>query len=137
MMSSCRAILCAEGDMIIVARARTTCSSTFKRPLSGYLNRAMTTKTIAVLDHGDLEDGQMYASSHHDVPHYHPPLIIAAGRKSRLILERFYCLVWVTKSMQPVHIALTMAPRSSKGSSQPMAGSSGESPWPLVLMHRH
>ena len=47
--------------MITLARARTTI---FKRPLSTHLKRAMTTKTIAVLDHGDLEDGQMYASSH-------------------------------------------------------------------------
>jgi hypothetical protein len=55
---------------------RTTCFLTFKRPLSTYLKRIMTTKAIAVLDHGDLEDGQMYASSHAP-PTYHLPLIIA------------------------------------------------------------
>lgn len=53
-----------------------------------------------------------------------------------MIQERYYCLVSVTRSMQPVHIALTMAPRSSKGSSQPMAESSGKSSAPLVLVHR-
>jgi hypothetical protein len=42
--------------MIIVARARS-----FNRALATILigKRTMSTKTIAVLDHGDLKDGQM------------------------------------------------------------------------------
>ncbi len=49
---------------IIVARARITCFSEFKRPLATIGKRAMSTKTIAVLDYGDLKDGQMYVSNH-------------------------------------------------------------------------
>ena len=50
--------------MIIVARARITCFSESKRPLATIGKRAMSTKTIAVLDYGDLKDGQMYVSNH-------------------------------------------------------------------------
>jgi hypothetical protein len=55
----------APGErMIIVARARITCFSAFKRPLATIGKRAMSTKTIAVLDYGDLKDGQMYVSNY-------------------------------------------------------------------------
>jgi hypothetical protein len=50
----------------------------------------------------------------------------STGRKSNLIQEMSFCLVWGTRSMQPVHFVLIMAPRSSKASSQLMAGSCGE-----------
>lgn len=50
----------------------------------------------------------------------------STGRKSSLIQEMSFCLVWGTRSMQPVHFVLIMAPRSSKASSQLMAGSCGE-----------
>jgi hypothetical protein len=52
----------------------------------------------------------------------------STGRKSSLTREMSFCLVWGTRSMQPVHIVLIMAPRSSKVSSQLMAGSCGEIP---------
>jgi len=62
------------------------------------------------------------------VPHTHISDISdrSTGRKSRLIQEMSFCLVSATKSTQPVHIALIMAPRSSKVSSQLTAGSCGE-----------
>jgi hypothetical protein len=56
------------------------------------------------------------------------------GRKSPLDQAEFSCLVWVTRSMRPVPFALIMVPRSSKVSSQQMAGSSGKSLMPLVIV---
>jgi hypothetical protein len=50
----------------------------------------------------------------------------STGRKSSLIQETSFCLVWGTRFMQPVHFVLIMVPRSSKASSQLMAGSCGE-----------
>jgi hypothetical protein len=50
----------------------------------------------------------------------------STGKKSSLIQEMSFCLVWGIRSMRPVHFALIMAPRSSKASSQLMAGSCGE-----------
>lgn len=50
----------------------------------------------------------------------------STGRKSSLIQETSFCLVWGTKFMQLVHFVLIMAPRSPKASSQLMAGSCGE-----------
>jgi hypothetical protein len=117
--------------MIIARRIRPSFSlSALTNPLVTIRQQPMCTKTIAVLDLGDLKDGQMYVSCH-------TPLSSAGdcrtGGRSSLIQERFSCLVWVTRSMRPALFAPITVPRSSKASSQPTAGSSGENSEPLVL----
>jgi hypothetical protein len=50
----------------------------------------------------------------------------STGRKFSLIQGMYFCLVWETRSMRQVHFVPIMVPRSSKASSQLMAGSCGE-----------
>jgi hypothetical protein len=68
--------------LLRVRASARTAFPTFKHPLATVTKRLMSTKTIAVIDLADLQDGQMYVSS---VIHYHCYLIVTVTQEGSLL----------------------------------------------------